>query len=131
MFKIDAFEIEVNILNGVTIKREEGSISYQPGEGANAINVMLHCMSVEQLKRLPPRIRHSPFEIAFDQYRVMELRREGQKERGVNFIFKEGDTLIEVLKQGMARHRDLVTIQGGVKGGFSSMGQPDPVIDGR
>ncbi len=128
-FNVGPFEVTV-LNSGITVRREEGSVSYQPGEGATAISLLLQVMSVETLKRLPPRLRHTPFEVTFSKERVMELHRE-EETLGVAFVFKEGDDFIEAFKQGLNKYTDMLTIQGGAKPGHSSMFQPDPIVEGR
>jgi hypothetical protein len=117
--------------NGIKLLREKNSTSMTSGEGASAVNLLLHVMSTETLKVLPPKISLHPFEVTFTKERVMYLRRQKDTGDGIAFTFREGDDLINMVKQSSQKMTDMSTIDGGARSGKSHYQVPDPIISGR
>lgn len=117
---------------GYEISRETNSTEFRPGEEASAINVMKHALSTEKLKILPPYVKHMPFQVNFTPERVMYLKRQDDKGNGVAFKFGEGDDLVNAIKQGVLKLKDINTVEkrpGNKR--HAGMQTPDPVIIGR
>ncbi len=128
---VGPFKVSVK-LNDFTISREKNSVQLVPGEVDHAINVVIHALSTEQRKVLPPFVKDFPFEIIFTGERILYLRRQEDTGNGVAWGFSEGDELIDALNAGVSKLRDVNTIMkkpGGKR--HAGLQTPDPIIDGR
>jgi len=129
--KVGPFEVIVTF-NNFSVNREKSSVSLNPGEGDSAISILKHAVSMVKRKVLPPEIKHTPFKVNFTKERVMYLSRVKSRDAGVAFTFQEGQDLIEAVKAGVDKMKDITTIgEGKNKKGFFNMPIPDPLIDGR
>lgn len=131
MEKIHIAPFSVNITNkSISVHRNKSKLSLLTGECEPAINVVVHALSLAKVKVLPEKINHSPFEIRFTPERVLFLARKDSQDN-IAFKFEEGNALIEAIKQGKQKLRDIGTIQPAPGGGPSHFQRGDPVIPGR
>ena len=130
VLKVGPFEVRVTNSN-FTIERGDGSVSMIPGEGASAVNVILHSVTMESMKVLPEKISHTPFEVRFTPERVLYLARKDRTRETVAFKFDEGDSLVEAIKQGASKLKDIGTIQSAPGGGVSHYQKGDTIVEGR
>lgn len=126
------FHAHVTLRDGIIIQREDGSIRMSAGEADQVLSLMILVMGVESYPLLPSRLTTSPFECWFNTQRQIELRRVGQnpETQGVIFTFPEGDDLIGLIKQAVAKFIDKTTIKG-ARPKSVTFSTPDIPVEGR
>jgi len=126
------FSALVSVRDGVTILRDQGSIEFAGGEVDKLLALMVFVMGIESYPLLPARVATTPFEARFNAQRQIELRRSEQHvdAPGVSFSFAEGDELIGIIKQGLAKFIDKTTIKG-ARPASVSFSIPDIPVEGR
>lgn len=130
IFKVGPFEVKVDRFT-YTVCRTGNSISMMPAEGATATSIILRAATLRNMKTLPDKISHSPFEVQFTPERLLYFTRKDRVKEKVAFQFTEGDTLVEAIKAGADKLKDITTIQGAPGGGISHYQVPDPILEGR
>jgi len=125
------FNLTVEINGEIQLKRNNDKMNIRSGDCDKIVDLLLHAQSLEMMRMLPDKISSSPFEVQFTPDRVLTLARKEVRNAMVRFRFNEIDTLIELLKQGILKLRDMSTIVGGPKGHYAPPSTPDPVIEGR
>lgn len=126
------FSASVSIRDGVTITRDEGSVQFAGGEMDKLLALMVLVMGIESYPLLPARVTMTPFEARFNTQRQIELRRVEQHTElaGVSFTFAEGDELIGIVKQAVAKFIDKTTIKG-ARPASVAFSIPDIPVEGR
>src|SRR5262245_14839023 len=126
------FTATVSLRDGVIISRDDGALDFAAGEAEKLLSLMLVVMGVEGYPLLPARVATTPFEARFNTQRQIELRRLEQppEQKGVVFTFAEGDDLIGIVKQGVAKFIDKTTIKG-ARPASVAFSIPDIPVEGR
>lgn len=126
------FHASVTLRDGVVIHCGDGSVEFSAGEGERLLSLMMLVMGIESYPLLPARVGTNPFECRFNTQRQIELRRMEQHEDklGVVFSFAQGDDLIGIVKQAVAKFIDKTTIKG-TRPASVAFSIPDIPIEGR
>jgi len=132
VLKVEPFTLTIKH-DGFTVSREKHSIDLKPNELEAVVKVVNFALGVETRKVLPPFVKTSPFQVNFTAERVLYLTRQDPISKDeLGFTFKEGDKLIEAIETGLAKWRDISTIQNKPGGrGHAGFNTPDPIIIGR
>lgn len=130
--KIGPFTLTIKY-DGFSVGREKQNIELKPNELEAAVKVINFALGVETRKVLPPFVKTSPFQVTFTTERILYFSRQDPMAKDeLGFTFKEGDVLIEAIEVGLAKWRDMTTIQNKPRGkGHAGFNTPDPIIEGR
>jgi len=106
-----AFTVSVNDTE-LKIKKGNGGLSFSPAEADKLTKAIGLALQMESLVTLPAHIDCSPFRVRFLEDNSLELC--GQERPGsVPFEWKEGDTLINIVHDGVAKSIDEQTLRPG------------------
>jgi len=126
------FTASVSVRDGIVITRDEGSLRFAGGEMDKLLGLMGLTMGIESYPLLPARMTTTPFEVRFNAQRQIEVRRTEQRDdsQGVVFSFAEGDEVIGIVKQAVAKFIDKTTIKG-TRPASVAFSIPDIPVEGR
>lgn len=129
--QIGPFKVIVNLLEGVTISKEEGNLKIPPADCESLIQLLMYVMAVESLKVLPSKLSNKNYQAKFRKNRNIEIVNTlFPNEKGLDITFAEGDNLIEAFKTGIRNFTDSTTLQGPPKS-MVSLSYKEVPQDGR
>lgn len=126
MLKKGAFEVEVNVRDGIVIKRDTSTLQMSAAEVDTFLSALLTVMRIESYPLLPGRLSVPPFLIRFSENRTMEVTRNYDSSigSGLPFKFEEGDDLIWLGQQAKATY---VEVGNKPLKGLKPPPMPDPI----
>ena len=128
---IGPFSLESGQYGKFVIERQAERVGVSLGEVEAAINLLVHVMSLSDMKVLPDKISVSPFQADFNGNRTIHFRRKDDPSKGVPFKFSEGEIFVEALKAGQARCSDARKFKGGINASFAPFKGRDVPEEGR
>lgn len=120
------FIAEVNIRDGIIIKRDKSFLQLSAAEADTLLDAILTVMRIESYPLLPSKLSVPPFICRFYANRTMEMVRQENLDLGIPFSFIEGDDFIWIVTQAKNQYIDS-TNRVGPSRGLKPPPMPDPV----
>ncbi len=111
--QIGDFKVFINLLEGINISKDEGTLKLTPSDAEQAITLMTCVMGVETMKVLPAKLNSNHYQAKFQKGRKIEVLNTSHPTiKGVVIDFKDGDDLILAIKTGIRSFVDSTTLHG-------------------
>lgn len=119
----DDFHITAN-METVSISRDEGSISFRPGEAERMTALIGIALRMESLIALPSHISNFPFKVVFNEDDSLEITREDMN-KGLKLSWSEVDRFIQIVGEAVKISINDSTLNSSPNR-HSATGSPDP-----